>query len=241
MITVSHITKKFGDFTVLSDINFQVSEGEIYGLVGYNGVGKTTLFKIMCGIYRANQGSVQIDNAAIYENPTLKSQCFLMTEESAVFSQATLNQMRKFYKGYYPTWSDHTFDQLTSCFSINPNKKVSQFSKGMQRQANLILAFSTRTKYLFLDEAFDGLDLTMRNLVREMIRYYAKEKKAAILISSHNLLELEELVEHIGMLSNGKLVFDDTTAKMKQHYGTLEEFFQKERKEKEIDWEKIFK
>lgn len=297
MIDVLHVSKKFGSTQVLDDISFQAKEGEIYGLIGYNGVGKTTLMKIISGIYRTDAGTVCIDGSPVYENAAIKKQCFFMTEEATFFSQASLIQMRRFYKGYYENWSDETFYGLIRLFGVDPKMKISQFSKGMQRQASLVLAFATHSKYLFLDEAFDGLDFTIRRLMREMLIYYSREKSAVLLVSSHNLRELEDLADKIGMLSEGKLIFDDSTSHMREMYCTcrfqmgkkqinqkelnallfekekdgyccilegscadaqlwletlgaqqiqvrpiqLEEFFLKERKEKQIDWKEIFK
>ena len=215
MIEVEHISKKFGDFLVLDDISFRAKEGEIYGLIGYNGVGKTTLMKIISGIYRPDAGSIQMDGKPVYENADAKKQCFFMTEEATYFSQASLMQMRRFYRGYYEKWSDQTFEGLIRLFGVDPNMKISRFSKGMQRQASLVLAFSTHSRYLFLDEAFDGLDFTMRRTMREMLVYYARTQNALLLVSSHNLKELEDLADTIGMLSEGKLVFDDTTEHMR--------------------------
>lgn len=295
MIEAVHISKKFGDFPVLSDISFQAPEGEIYGLIGYNGVGKTTLLKILSGIYRPDSGQARIGGHSVYENPKEKQNCFFMTEEATFFDQSSLKQMRKFYRGYYPGWQDRTFEGLVRWFGVDPEKKISQFSKGMQRQASLTLAFSSGARYLFLDEAFDGLDFTMRRQMRRMLRYYAEVKQAALLVSSHNLRELEDLADHIGMLSEGALVFDGSTEQMRRNYQTcrfvvppdadlsalqaeltekdgeeilcilagteeeadlrlralgaeririrpvqLEEFFRKERKEHDIDWEEIF-
>lgn len=279
MIEVSHITKKFTDFTVLEDICFNVQRGQIYGLIGYNGVGKTTLMKIICGIYRPDSGEVRINGEKVYENPGIKRNCFFMTEETTMFSQETLTDMRKFYKGYYPGWSDRTFEGLIKIFDIDPLMRIKRFSKGMQRQAGLILAFSAHTKCLFLDEAFDGLDFSVRKIVKEMLQYYRDAKDADLIVSSHNLAELEDLADTIGMLKDGTLIFDGSTKQMKDHFqrcrfrrgheisdvileGTrdevekrlqdekceileirsarLEEFFQKERKETNIDWKEIF-
>lgn len=295
MISVEHISKRFGDVLVLNDISFQAQEGEIYGLIGYNGVGKTTLMKIISGIYRPDVGSVKMDGVPVYENAQMKKQCFFMTEEATYFSQASLMQMRKFYRGYYENWSDQTFYGLIEFFGVDPNMKISRFSKGMQRQASLVLAFSTHSRYLFLDEAFDGLDFTMRRTMKDMLIYYARTQQALLLVSSHNLKELEDLADKIGMLSEGELIFDDSTKHMREQFCTchfsaagsmdphvlntkllekdgdgylcimelseadarkqleqagaenirtrpiqLEEFFRKERKEKEIDWKEIF-
>lgn len=308
MIESIHVSKKFGRSEILSDVSFQVTKGEIYGLVGCNGVGKTTLLKILSGIYRPDRGCGQIAGEKIYENEKIKRRCFFMTEEATFFEQSSLNQMRKFYHGYYPRWNDRTFNGLVDWFGVDPSVKISRFSKGMQRQAGLILAFSTRAEYLFLDEAFDGLDFTMRRQISGMLRHYAAAGPAALLISSHNLKELEDLADHIGMLNEGKLIFNGSVKEMKQNYQTccfslsesesvaetgkeksllllkemldaelaeknsdgyecilhtseqeafqrlkkigaehirirsvqLEEFFRIERKEKEVDWEKIF-
>lgn len=304
MISAENVNKRFGDFNVLSNITFDVEKGEIYGLIGYNGAGKTTLLKILNGIYRPDSGKVEIDGKQVYENPEIKQQCFFMTEEALFFSQASLNKMRKFYEGYYPKWSDTTFHGLVEWFGIDPSVKIERFSKGMQRQASLILAFSARPEYMFLDEAFDGLDSSMRRQIRKMFTYYAKEKNAAIVVTSHNLSELESLADRVGMLHESRLAFDDSVARMKQNCRVyefvyagdrsallsvkpelleitelldeegrinryccivsgaaddvrkklldagageirereihLEEFFRKERKEREADWEKIF-
>ena len=296
MLEVSGITKSFGDFNVLSDISFKAEEGQIYGLIGYNGVGKTTLLKIMCGIYRPDAGTVCIQEQPVYEHADIKRQCFFMTEESTHFHQASLKQMQKFYRGYYPGWNDQTFQNLVNLLGMNTGMKISRFSKGMQRQAGLILAFASRARYLFLDEAFDGLDVTMRQTMKEMIRFYAKKEQALIVVSSHNLMELEHLADRIGMLNEGELIYNESLEWMHQHYCTcsfflpdasadvsglaaqllerkgqeytcvieasreeavqrlgeigavlkeirpiqLEEFFRKERREKNVDWEKVF-
>ncbi len=296
MLEVQGITKFFGDINVLSDISFQADQGEICGLIGYNGVGKTTLLKIICGIYRPDRGKVLLNGEPVYENAVIKQKCFFMTEEATYFAQSDLLQMRRFYRGYYPEWSDKTFYGLIELFGVSPEMKISRFSKGMQRQAGLILAFSTRSRYLYLDEAFDGLDFTMRRMMKEMLKYYAEQQNALLIISSHNLKELENLADHIGMLSEGKMIFYDSTARMQEQFHTcrfcldeqnadfgilsaqllekeengylcilectrqeaeerlkkvgaknihirpiqLEEFFRKERKEKEVDWKEIF-
>lgn len=239
MIQAQNITKKFGDFTVLSDVSLSVNKGEIYGLIGYNGVGKTTLLKILCGIYRPDSGMALIDGSGIYENAAAKQKCFFMTEEASFFTQSSLNKMRNFYKGYYSKWNDDTFSGLVDWFGVDPDMKISRFSKGMQRQASLILAFSTRPEYIFLDEAFDGLDHYMRQKVCEMFKFYAKNNDAAILVTSHNLKELEELADHVGMLEDGKLTFDSNSVDMKE--ATIEDIFLKERRTREADWKQIFK
>ena len=218
MIEIRHVSKNFRDLEVLKEISFSLSPGEIYGLIGYNGVGKTTLLKICSGIYRSDAGGVFINNTPVYESPECKRQCFFMTEEPPFFDQTSLQQMRVFYKGMIPDWSDGVFQKLIDYFELNPAKKVSRFSKGMQRQASLCAAFASRARYLFLDEAFDGLDYTIRRQVSDLLRWYAKEQKACVIISSHNLRELEGLADTIGMLSNGELVFNGSVGEIQKNY-----------------------
>jgi len=169
MFEASGIYKRFGKFEVLSDITFHTEPGEIYGLIGYNGVGKTTLLKICCGIYRPDRGTVKIEGKPVFDNPDIKQRCFFMTEEPPFLDGTSLNDMRSFFAGYYPSWNDNTFKQLISWFGLDPGKTVSQFSKGMQRQASLCIAMASRAEYLFLDEAFDGLDHSMRKMVSDML------------------------------------------------------------------------
>jgi ABC-2 type transport system ATP-binding protein len=220
MLEVQQLSKGFGSQRVLSGIDFQVPAGEIFGLIGYNGVGKTTLLKILSGIYRPDRGSVRMDGVPVYEHPEIKHQCFFMTEEATFFAQSSMVQMQRFYSGYYPNWSRKTFQGLAAWFGVDPTQPISRFSKGMQRQASLTLALAARPRFLFLDEAFDGLDFTMRRQVRAMLRYYVREKHATAVISSHNLRELEGLADQIGMLSDGELVFHDTLARLRAHYQT---------------------
>ncbi|HIT90514.1 MAG TPA: ABC transporter ATP-binding protein [Candidatus Merdenecus merdavium] len=218
MIELKKISKSFGNMVVLEDVTMKMNHGNIYGLIGYNGVGKTTLLKILAGIYTPERGEVLIEEEKVYENPRIKQEIFFMTEESLAFPQSTLEDMRRFYKGYYKGWSDQTYEGLLKLFQIDPREKISTFSKGMQRQGGLILAFSTHCKYMLLDEAFDGLDLVMRRLVNEMIKYYVSDKDGIILITSHNLTELEQLAHKIFMLNHGQLVFEESTKRIETLY-----------------------
>ncbi|MFT3952546.1 MAG: hypothetical protein QM689_11490 [Oscillospiraceae bacterium] len=167
-------------------------------------------------MYRQDSGAVTADGVRVYENPALKRNLFLMTEEVAYFPQWTLAAMRRFFKGFYPTWNDKTYYGLVDFFRIPEKKKIQRFSKGMQRQAGLIAAFSANVKYLLLDEAFDGLDVTSREAVRELLGFYVREKHGTAVVTSHNLAELESFCDRVGMLDNGRLVLDADPAAMKQ-------------------------
>ncbi len=240
MIEISHVGKKFGKKSVLDDINLNIDEEQIYGLIGYNGAGKTTLLKIINGIYRPEAGKVCINGVPVYENEKLKKQMFMMTEELFFLPQATLQSMEKFYRGYYEHWDTKIFWKLVGLFGLTPTQKISGFSKGMQRQAGLIIAFATGTKYLFLDEAFDGLDLGIRKLMRKILRLYVEEKKVTVILTSHNLQELEECVDKFGMIKDTKLICDLYVEDIKKSGKNLEEYFLQE-KEESYDWETLFK
>ncbi len=219
MITIENLTKKYGDFTAIEHISCTIKEGSIYGLVGYNGAGKTTLIKTIAGIYRPEKGRVLADGKDIYDNEEYRSRLFIIPDEPYFIPQASLDSMRWFYKGYYPGWNDHTYKKLAEIFRLDTKAKIDGFSKGMQRQASILLALSTLPKYLLLDESFDGLDLSKRNLLKKLLRKYAEVKKAIVLISSHNLRELEGIVDNIGIIRDKVLSFDSPVSDINEKCG----------------------
>lgn len=218
MIEVCNLTKKFGSSTVLENFSFSSDNGSICGLVGYNGAGKTTLLKIVAGIYRADSGEVMIDGKKVYENALLKRHIFMVQDEPYFLPQGSISSMSKFYKGYYPSWSDETCTRLSDIFGLDTKAKLNSFSKGMQRQAALILGLSTLSDYLLLDESFDGLDLAKRNLVKDILLEYIKKRATNILISSHNLLELEGLCNNIGIIRDKNLFYSSSVDEMRKNH-----------------------
>lgn len=241
MIEISHVTKRFGGKHVLNDISLVIPGQMIYGLIGYNGAGKTTLLKIINGIYRPDGGNVMIDGNPVYEKEEQKRKMFMMTEELYFLQQATLRDMNRFLRGYYEKWDEQVFERLTDIFGLDCRQKISGFSKGMQRQAGIITAFSAGPEYLFLDEAFDGLDLGVRRMMRRMVRLYVRDRKACVILTSHNLQELEECVDRFGMIKDGKLICDRSVKDIREGGQSLEEYFLNEKEEKGDDWEDIFR
>ena len=207
MIEVKNITKKYGKNIAIENIDFSIKPGTIYGLIGYNGAGKTTLLKTISGIYIPEEGAVYIKGEPLYKNLEIKKEIYLLSEEPFFLPQSNLYKMKKFYKGYYKKWDDRIFENLTNLFNLDLHKNIDEFSKGMKRQAGLIIALSTLPKYLFLDEAFDGLDLSKRNLMKNLLRDYVKNKNATVVVTSHNLQELEDISDSIGMIQNKKMIF----------------------------------
>ena len=240
MIEVLKISKCFGRKTVLEDISLRIADHQIYGLIGYNGAGKTTLLKLISGIYRVDGGSLLVDDASVYENASVKQNIFLMTEELFFLPQADLSEMENFYKGYYPKWDSGVYDRLIRVFGLDRRQKISGFSKGMQRQAGILTAFSSGCRYLLLDEAFDGLDLGIRKTMRQILRLYVEKRDATVILTSHNLDELEECADRFGMIRHGKLEADMAVDEVREAGLSLEMFFLSKQEEKNYDLTQIF-
>ncbi len=205
MLEVKNLTKKFGKFTALQDISLTVEDGCVYGLVGYNGAGKTTLLKNISGIYRPENGEVLFDGENIWNNEKKKEELFFMPDDLFFAPNSTMNKMAAFYNGYYKRFSYETFNRLVEAFGLDPKKRINGFSKGMQRQAEMVFALSTHPKLLLLDESFDGIDPQKRLLMKGLLKEAINENGMSVIISSHNLQELENLCDHIGII-NGKKI-----------------------------------
>lgn len=208
MIQTIDLTKKFGGFTALDTFNTEIPDGSIYGLVGSNGSGKSTLLRIISGIYQPDGGKALVDGKIPYENPAVKDSIFHVSDELYFLPQSTMNDMADFYSGQYSAFSRELYAKLCDRFPIDPKKKLHTFSKGMKRQASLILALSSMPKYLLLDEAFDGLDPIMRGALRKILADTVFDQSVTVVIASHNLRELEDMCDHMGLLHQGKVVFE---------------------------------
>ena len=205
MIELSNITKKFEDYTALDSINLSFDRGTIYGLVGTNGSGKSTMLRLISGVYKSDNGTITLDGESIYDNFTSKSKIFFVSDDLYFHPQATLDSMAAFYKNAYENWDDERYKKLCTLFPIGSKKKLSTFSKGMRRQAAFILALSSTPQYLLLDEAFDGLDPVIRHAVRQLISDIISENNICVIISSHNLRELEDFCDKVCLLHNGEI------------------------------------
>lgn len=203
MIEIKNVTKRFGSFTAIENISFNIEKSSIYGLVGYNGAGKTTLLKTCAGIYAPEEGAVIIDGENVYDNGKLRSNIFFIPDDMYFPKGSTLVKMKNFYKGYYENFSEKVFYKMAAAMGLDINANIQSFSKGMQRQAEIILAMATRPKYLFLDEVFDGIDPQKRNLCKNVFIEYMAETECSILMSSHNLQEVSDLCDHVALI-NGK-------------------------------------
>ncbi len=228
MIKFENVTKKFDGFTALDDITLEIPKGTAYGLLGSNGAGKSTMLRLLTGVYKADKGIVSIDGAPVFDNAKVKQKLIFISDETAQYSNMTLNQMKKFYKTFYPNFSDEIFNRLHGVLELPLNKKTSSFSKGMKRQAAVICAISARPDYLFLDEAFDGLDPSMRIAVKKMMIEAMSDSEMTIVISSHNLKEVEEFCNMVGMLHKGKIIFTKDLSELKGNIHKIQASFDKE-------------
>lgn len=208
MIDAKNISKVFEDLEALKGVNIKVNKGSIYGLVGSNGAGKTTLIKILVGIYRQDQGEVLIDGERVFENTNIKSKITFIPDALYFFTQYSIKDMARFYKKVYGTWNQQRYEKLKEAFNINEKKKIHKLSKGMQRQVAFWLALSCMPELLILDEPLDGLDPVMRQKVKNLIIQDVADRQMTVLISSHNLRELEDLCDHIGILHKGSLILE---------------------------------
>ncbi len=209
MIKAVNLTKKFGDYAALDSVNFEIKDGSIYGLVGSNGSGKSTLLRVIAGVYFPDGGDIIVDSMSTWNNPELKSKIFFLADTPYFFKHSNLAEMADFYQGMYPDFSRERYDYLTSVFPISTKDKIDNMSKGMQRQAALMLALSTCPKYLLLDEAFDGLDPVMRGVLKSLLLDGIENTGMTAIIASHNLRELEDLCDHVGLLHKGNIIFSD--------------------------------
>ena len=215
MIRAAGITKKFGSFTALDEVTCNILDGCVYGLVGSNGAGKSTFLRVLAGIYKPDEGVAYFDDEPVYENPSVKEQISFVADELYFLTGSNMKKMALMYKRLYDNFDMDRFNELTKIFGLDPDKNIANFSKGMRRQASIILTLSTRAKYMFFDETFDGLDPVMRNLVKKLICDDVAEKGSTVIITSHSLRELEDICDHLALLHKGGLVLDSDVLEMK--------------------------
>ena len=214
MIEIRNLTKTFGTFKALDDLTLTVPKGAVYGLVGPNGAGKSTVIRHMTGVYRPDSGTVTLEGQPVYENPKVKETIGYIPDEIFYFSSATLEDMHKFYRGLYPKFDDGLFNRLKEIFKLPEKTPIRRYSKGMQKQAAFQLTLSCRPDVLILDEPVDGLDPVMRRQVMSLILADVADRGTTVLISSHNLRELEDVCDHVGIMMGGKMLLEKSLADM---------------------------
>ncbi len=208
MIEIKDCVMDYGDKRAVDHVSLTIPEGCSYGLLGSNAAGKSTLLKLLNGIYRPTSGSVLIDGSPIYDRADIKEKLFFVDDETMQFSDMTLEDMRRYFGRFWPRFDNALFDKLVDTVGLPRRKKTHTFSKGMKRQAVVICGVSCKPTYLFIDEAFDGLDQTMRTIVKNILIDEMLDNKLTVVFSSHNLSEIDEFCDRVGLLHAGKVLFD---------------------------------
>ena len=226
MIEVRDAVKRFDGFAALDGATLSVPTGSVYGLVGPNGAGKSTLIRHLTGIYRQDEGTVQIGGENVWENAALKARIAAIPDDWYYFMQSTVRDMMRFYKGFYPSFSMDRYEKLKEVFNIDEKKTIRRLSKGMQKQVAFWLALSCMPDYLILDEPVDGLDPVMRRQVWSLVMGDVAQRGTTVLVSSHNLRELEDVCDHVGIMDHGKVLLERSLAQLQDNMVKLQVVFQ---------------
>lgn len=215
MIAVKGITKKFDNFVAVDQIDFEMREGMVFGLIGTNGAGKSTLLRMISGVSRADEGEILIDELPVYDNPAAKEKVFFIADEPYFFAHANAVDMEKYYAMVYKTFNKDEFYKLMTQFGLEAKRKIGTYSKGMKKQLAFILGLSARTDYLLCDETFDGLDPVMRQAIKSLLAKEMGERGLTPVIASHNLRELEDICDTVGLLHKGGVLLSKDLDEMK--------------------------
>ena len=226
MIQVVNTVKRFDGFAALDGVTLSVPAGSVYGLVGPNGAGKSTLIRCLTGIYRQDEGELSIDGSPVWENQALKARVAAIADDWYYFPQAGIRDMCRFYRGFYPGFSMERYEKLKEVFQLDEKQPLRRLSKGMQKQAAFWLTLSAMPDYLILDEPVDGLDPVMRRQVWSLVLGDVAQRGTTVLVSSHNLRELEDVCDHVGILDHGKVLLERSLAQLQDNMVKLQVVFQ---------------
>lgn len=215
MIRIENLTKKFEDFTALDNVSCTIPDGCIYGMVGSNGAGKSTIIRTLCGVYKAEGGNLLIDDMDVFENPLVKKDIVFVPDDLYFLPNANIKRMAELYKRAYQNFDDERFNMLMDYFKLPLNRSINSFSKGMKRQAAIILALSAKPRYIFFDETFDGLDPVMRSFVKSLIYDDVATRNMTTVLASHSLRELEDICDSLVLLHNGKVLLENNINELK--------------------------
>lgn len=215
MICAEQVTMKFGQFTALDNLQCSIPRGCVYGLVGSNGAGKSTFMRLIAGVYRPYAGQVTVEGVPVYDSPEVKEKVVFVPDDLFFLPHASMDRMAELYEANYAKFNRARYAELSDGFGLDRKANIGTFSKGMRRQAAIILALSTMPDYILFDETFDGLDPVMRNLVRKVIYGDVEERNATAVISSHSLRDLEDTCDQLALLHKGGLIFESDIENLK--------------------------
>lgn len=215
MIAFQEISKYFDKVKAIDNVTATIEEGHVFGLIGTNGAGKSTLLRLLCGVMKPDRGSITVDEEPVYDNPRAKARIFYISDDQYFFKSGTPKDMLRLYRTYYPGFDTEKWKEMMEKFGLDPDRKINTFSKGMKKQLSVICGICANTKYLFCDETFDGLDPVMRQAVKTVFVREIEERGLTPVIASHNLRELEDICEYVGLLHKGGILFEKDIDEMK--------------------------
>ena len=228
MIELKKAVKRFDSYAALDGVDLKIEKGAAFGLLGSNGAGKSTILRLLSGIYRPDSGEVLIDGKKVYDSEEVKSRVFFINDETVQFAGYTLKKLKDYYKSYYKNFSEELFESLRSKIKLPLDKKLNTFSKGMKRQAIVIIAIACKPDLLLMDEAFDGLDPTMRIIVKKMLVDAMMDRQMTTVISSHNLREINEICDTAALLHEGKIIFSRDLDSVKSNVHKVQAVFEQD-------------
>ena len=215
MIEAVNLTKRFDDITAVDHINAEIRDGSVFGLIGTNGAGKSTFLRLASGVLKPDEGSITIDGQEVFENRAAKKRFFYISDDQYFFSNSTPGEMMVYYGKIYPGFDRERFHRLMKAFGLDEKRKIRTFSKGMKKQVSVICGVCAGTDYLFCDETFDGLDPVMRQAVKSLFAEDMEDRNLTPIIASHNLRELEDICDHVGLLHKGGILLSKDLDDMK--------------------------
>ena len=234
MIKTEGLCKRFGSLQAVDHISLTIEDNSIFGLAGTNGAGKSTFLRMLAGVLKPDEGKISVDGGPVFENPAVKEEIFFLPDTAYFFPNASIADMEEYYAAYYPRYDRKKVKSLTEKVGLEYKRKISTFSKGMKRQAALILGISAGTKYLFCDETFDGLDPVMRQAAKSLLAYEVANRSFSPIIASHNLRELEDICDHVGLLHKGGVLLSKDIEEMKENIHKVQCVIPDEKDEEEL-------
>lgn len=217
MIKADNLTKRFQGVTAVDHIHAEIQDGTVFGLIGTNGAGKSTFLRMAAGILKPDEGTITLDGESVFEDTRVKARCFYIPDEPYFLGNGTADDMKIFYQGIYPNFDTDRFGKLLKSFELDGRRKIQTFSKGMKKQLAVLLGICAGTDYLFCDETFDGLDPVMRQTVKSLFANDIEERNLTPVIASHNLRELEDICDHVGLLHRGGMLLSKDLDDMKMN------------------------
>lgn len=226
MITATGITKRFDDVLALDHVSAEIHDGSVFGLIGSNGAGKSTFLRLLSGVLSPDEGELTIDGQPCFENLAVKRRCFYISDESFFFSGYSPEELKNYYAIYYPGYDHARWKSLMQSFGLDPHRRLRTFSKGMKKQVSVICGLCSGADYLFCDETFDGLDPVMRQAVKSLFAADVADRGMTPVVASHNLRELEDICDHVGLLHRGGILFSRDLDEMRLGIHKLQVIFQ---------------